>query len=412
MESSTPRLSTPRPSTPPPRTGLLTPPSTGGSRKRVLFVEPQESNKISKRQNKSQVHEGETLSEFFEDSKEGLDIEVDIESTASASPTEGSSVTSDTEISVRASPLSEAPYKSDCKAAVADSVLGFSNSYDVATCVTLEAFPFMKLPLIIRNRVYEYILLVPAIICVRQKHTAYHDERKAFLYAERRELLPGIAYALAQTKVDGFKTRFSRFPSINLNILRTSKEVFMEARAIMYSKCEFEIVKPTDELTPQPDFSIPLFPPGYQRIVTKLNIRIRTFYDLHWLLSGGYNAIRKYYRGLSTLTLILEMDSATKGFGRQWARKESESWVAYIKRLQGQLAGDLFRGAESKNTTIPTCLNLRVLFSGETYDGNSSALTNTTGIAMTDSIKVERVKREELRSALVETWGLFKNGGR
>lgn len=270
----------------------------------------------------------------------------------------------------------------------------------------------MKLPLIIRNMVYEYVLLVPAIICVRQKHTAYHDERKAFLYAERRELLPGIAYALAQTKVDGFKTRFSRFPSINLKILRTSKEVFMEARAIMYSKSEFEIVKPTDELTPQPDFSIPLFPPGYQRIVTKLNIRIRTFYDLHWLLSGGYNAIRKYYRGLSTLTLILEMDSATKGFGRQWARKESESWVAYIKRLQGQLAGDLFRGAESKNTTIPTCLNLRVLFSGETYDGNSSALTNTTGIAMTDSIKVERVKREELRSALVETWGLFKNGGR
>jgi hypothetical protein len=67
MEPSTTRPSTPPPTIPPPHAGLPTPPSTGGSRKRVLILEPQESPVHSKREYRSRVHEGETLSEFFED---------------------------------------------------------------------------------------------------------------------------------------------------------------------------------------------------------------------------------------------------------------------------------------------------------------------------------------------------------
>ena len=82
----------------------------------------------------------------------------------------------------------------------------------------------------------------------------------------------------------------------------------------MYSKNNFDIVKPTDDMAPQPDFSVPLFQSGYQHFLTRLDVRVRTFYDLHWLLNGGYDFVKNYYRGLTTLTLILEPDSATKGF--------------------------------------------------------------------------------------------------
>ncbi|KAF1929208.1 uncharacterized protein M421DRAFT_390023 [Didymella exigua CBS 183.55] len=382
--------STPRPSTPPRRTGLLTPPSTGGLRKRELFVVPQESPTNPRRQNKSHVHEGELLGEYFKDLNEGSDAH---ECSAGDFATSASSTT---------------PGAARFEGPKAQS----ASTTTFVAVLPSGPFPFLKLPLSVRNMIYGHLLVIPAIICVRQKHTVYHDEKKAFLYAERRELLPGIAFDLAQTKVDGFKTHFSRFANINLNILRASKEIFSEARAVMYSKNEFEVVKPSNEQTPEPDFSIPLFPPGYQRLVIRLNIRVRTFYDLDWLLSGGYNVMRNYYRGLDTLTLILEMDSATKGFGRKWSRKKSENWVTYIKRLQRDLADDLFDGVKPRDRTIPTCLNLRVLFSGKTYDGSSGALTEFTGISITDSTKIEQSKHEELRNALVESWELLKKGGR
>lgn len=379
----------------------------------MFIAEPQESHNASKRQNKDQRREGESLNEFFQDFKEGSDNERDIESTASASPAEGSSVTFITEISVGALTTFEAPCTSEREIAVTSSVSEFSDSYDIATCSTFEAFPFMKLPLSVRESVYEHLLVVPALICVRQNHTAYHDEKKAFLYAERRELLPGIAYALAQIKVDGFKTRFSRFPGINLGILRASKEVFTEARAIMYSQGEFEIVKPSSEQTPEPNYSVPLFPPGYQRLVTRLNIRIRTFYDLDWILSGGYNVMKNHYRGLNTLTLILELDSASKGFGRQCARKTDVKWTAHIERLRGELVKDLFENSKSKRAAhIPVWINLRVLFSGEAYVGTSSAPVDTAGLAVTSSTHHEQAKKDELRTALVEAFELCKRSGK
>ncbi|KAF1851716.1 uncharacterized protein K460DRAFT_254509, partial [Cucurbitaria berberidis CBS 394.84] len=272
-------------------------------------------------------------------------------------------------------------------------------------------FPFMMLPLSVRNKVYEYLLVVPGIICVRQKHTSFHDERRAFLYAEHREYLPGIAYALAQLTVDGYKIRFACFAATNINILRASKEIYAEAKTVLYGKNAFEIVKPTNEMSPPPDFSVRLFPSGCQRLVTKLNIRLRSFYDLHWLLSGGYNVIKNHYRGLDTLTLILEMDVASKGFGKEWSRKEQENWRVYVQRLQGNLRKDLFGDTKLvKAKLIPTWINLRVLFGGESYDEKFYTPPNIANAP--DSELVEHTKRDELKRALVEAWELFKKGGK
>ncbi|KAJ4381133.1 hypothetical protein N0V86_003480 [Didymella sp. IMI 355093] len=399
MEPSTPRLSTPRPLTPPP-TGLLTPPSTGGSRKRAQFEEPQESHVSSKRQNKIQFHRGEFLDEFFQDHNEGEEVQIEHESTTSSLSYFGESFAS----SVSA-PLATTFFDEAKAQAVTTNI--------IAPTSPPGPFPFLKLPLSIRDKIYGHLLIVPALIRARQKHTAFHNEQKAFLYAERRELLPGIAYALTQSKVDGFKSRFSRFPNTNLSILRVSKEVFLEARMIMYSKNEFDIVKPSSELAPEPDYSVPLFPPGYQRLVTKLNMRIRTFYDLDWLLGGGYNVIKNYYRGLDILTLVLEIDSATRGYGRRWSRKTNEKWTDHIKRLRDDLGKDLFEVSKSKRAaSIPAWIDLRVLFSGESYVGSSPAPVDTIGVAVASTVKSEQVQRDELKRALTETFELFKKSGK
>ena len=99
--------------------------------------------------------------------------------------------------------------------------------------ISATPFPFMNLPLSIRKKVYETLLVVPGLICVRQNHTSYHNEEKAYLYAETRQLLPGNAYALPQLSVNGSKIRFSCFPFANAAVLRVSKEVYNEAKPIM-----------------------------------------------------------------------------------------------------------------------------------------------------------------------------------
>lgn len=391
-------------STPPPYFLTLTPPPTGGYGKQDSFFRPQETLQLSG------YHVKIKEVEFFEDHKEQSDVASDSDSITNSLPLDNSFIPSKGQSSTAATTFSTSlklpRYTTLDKH-------GSSTSLVSAVDPTIggKPFPFMRLPIFVRNKVYEHLLVIPAIICVRQKHTPFHDERKAFLYVQRRELLPGIAYALAQVKVDGSKSRFARFQGTNLNILRASSEIFNEARAIMYGKNEFEIVKPTDELAPQPDFSIRLFPQGYQRLIIKLNIRIRTFYDLHWLLSGGCNNIKNYYRSLNSLTLVLEIDSATNGFGREWARKREEKWVKYIERLHEELANDLFGGLESKGS-IPTWVNLRVLFSGEPYASNFCDAMNINCVAMNGKMKNELAKREGIRNALVETWELFKKGGK
>jgi hypothetical protein len=381
-----------RPQTPP-LSYPMTPPPTCGHKKRARFAGAEATNAKSSHIITSK--EGESPDAFFEElaSDTELHESSDNETIPSASDTAPSSPISATSETPKTTTLQNHDLFNSLAVAV-----------NVPATLT-GPFLFMELPLSVRKRVYEHLLVIPGLICVRQNHTSLHDETRTFVNAERREFLPGIAYALAQRSVDGYKTRFSRFASTNINILCASKEVYAETKVVLYGKNAFEIVKPTNELCPPPDHSVRLFPTGCQRLVARLNVRIRSFYDLNWLLNGGYNTIKNFYRGLSTLTLILELDSANKGFGKAWSRKESEKWVEYVERLRGEVSKELFRkmkkSANGGTKVVPTWVHLRVLFSGEAYNGIVGGAEG-----------VEKVKRDELRVGLVETWESFKKGTR
>lgn len=271
----------------------------------------------------------------------------------------------------------------------------------------------MKLPLPVRNRVYDFLCVVPALICVRQNHIVYHAERQAYLHAEHRELLPGIAYALAQLTVDGYKFRFARFRSTNVNILQASKKVHAEAKAVMYSANDFEILRPSLEFSPPPNFKIPLFPRGYQGLVRKLNIRIRAFYPLQWLLNGGHADLKDAYRDLDSLTLIFEMEVAQKGFGKRACRIEGEAWVPYVQRLRNLLAVELY-GQVEVDKNMPIWINFRVLFDGDRYDdaaelhhGGLATIAAGSATASSERAK-EDASRLGMKRGLAEAFELFK----
>jgi hypothetical protein len=378
-----------RPTTPPPSSPshayLLTPPPTATFDKRIPLDGGLLDEVSSRRILKSK--EGESPTSFFEDFNEGSDVEGGESSDLETIPS--------SQDSVPASPVSGA--SSSTKDDVLNDDVLFS-SLAVAPSVT-EPFPFLNLPLSIRNKIYEHLLVILALICVRQKRTVSEDQRGAHLHSERRELSPGIAYALPQLTVDGYKVPFSRFASTNSNILLASKEIHTEARTIFYGKNNFDIAKPSTELSPPTDFSVRLFPTGCQRLVTKLCIRIRSFYDLHWLFSGGYNVVKNYYRGINTLTLILELQSTDKAFGRQWARSESEEEDEYVARLQAEVAKGFSGAAKAKKgIKVPAWIKLRVMFSGVV---NSSRVDGA-----------KQIRREELREGLMEAWESFRKGGR
>jgi hypothetical protein len=357
---------------------------------RDSFSDAKLANTVSKRLSKSK--EGESPDAFFGEPQEGSDVELSGYEEVVSSPSSASSA-SDTSVVPQANVVRK---------------LDFSGLLATAGDVppVAEPFHFLDLPLCVRNKVYEYLLVVPGLTCVRQNQSSSQDD-KVYLHAEPRQLLPGIAHALTQLTVSGYKIPFSRFARTNINILLTSKEVFAEAKAILYSKNKFDIIKPSPELTPPPDYSVRLFPPGCQRLVTNLTIRIRSFYDLHWLLSTGKDAIKNFYRGIRSLTLILECESTKKGFARQWVKEEGEKWHVYVKRLQIEIANDAFATEKGKKINkVPTWMNLRVLVSGESYD------EKVKGVDMGVGQAVEQVKRDELRHGLVEAWELFKKGGR
>jgi hypothetical protein len=385
------------PKTPPHSVYPLIPPSTGQSVKLVRFADLAEIDSGSKRL--KQHAESDVLSRLSKQIQENTSDRADKLYTDASLPTEGESATQIATPSVT-------PVHSR-KSIIEKNEFFASLAVAIDTPILEKPFPFMKLPLAIRTRIYEHLVVVPAIICVRQNHTAFHKERQAILYAERRELLPGIAYALTQLTVDGHKSRFSQLAAANVNILRVSKQVHAEAKPIMYSKNEFEIIKPTREMASPVDFSVPLFPSGYQRLVTKLNVRIRSFYDLSWLLGGGYNAIKNYYRGLRTLTLILEMDSSSKSYGKMWSRHCGEEWPGYVQRLQGVVAQDLSGRSKLKNAKkIPVWINLRVLFTGEAYE--KYLIVPGDDISTLGDDLDGLTKRSELKRALPEVWELLK----
>jgi hypothetical protein len=264
----------------------------------------------------------------------------------------------------------------------------------------------MNLPLAIRNRIYDFLLVVPALVCVRQKHSVYHAEKQAYLHAENRELLPGIAYALAQLTVGGYKFRFARFRSTNAGILQVSKEMHNEAKAVMYGANDFEILCPSLKFSPPPNFKVPLFPRGYQRLVHKLSIRIRAFYPLQWLLNGGYAELKDAYRGLETLTLIFEMETAHKGFGKRACKNESEAWVPYVLRLHSLLAAE-FDEHVKVGKHIPVWIDFRVLFDGDRYD--DALEPRFVGAATASSERAEEdALRVSMKRGLAEAFELFK----
>ncbi|KAF1917051.1 hypothetical protein BDU57DRAFT_587875 [Ampelomyces quisqualis] len=342
-----------------------------------------------------QLPEGESFNAFFNELQEGSDVELD------ASEGESISISDDT---LPPSPVSDTTSKANIvnNHALLEALTAPSVAHTVS-----EPFPLFKLPLSVRKSIYEYLLVVPGLICIRQNQTLLYEENQGCLHADSCQLLPGIAHAFNQLSVNGYKIPFSRFATTSINILLASKEVYAEAKPLLYSKNNFDIPRPSTELIPPTDLSVRLFPPGCQRLVAKLNIRIRSFYDLNWLLNSGYTEVKNFYRGLSTLTLILEIDSTNKGFGRQWAKQDGEKWNVYIRRLQMEIGKHAFASSKGKKVmTIPAWINLRVLFGGESYDQDlrGNAVT-TTGIAA-------QPKRDELRNALVEAWELFKKGGR
>lgn len=203
---------------------LLTPPSTGVFRKIVRFDIDRRSPTKSKRHylNARKDADESALVEYAELDDSGDDSDISIENCHIASDPPSPMQISLSSVS-----------KNEALVNTSDELLLATPSSPVASIPT-SPFPFMKLPLSIRKKVYEALLVVPGLICVRQNHTSYHNEEKAFLYAETRLLLPGIAYALPQITVGGFKARFSRFRYVNAGILRVSKEIHTEAKAVMY----------------------------------------------------------------------------------------------------------------------------------------------------------------------------------
>lgn len=286
----------------------------------------------------------------------------------------------------------------------------------VSSHLDIDPFPFEKLPLSVRNRVYDYLLVVPALICVRQKHTTYHHDKNAYLAIEQQNLLPGIAHAAAQLTVDGFKFRFSRFRSTNVSILQTSKKIYAETRAVLYGSNDFEIRCPSLEFNPPPNFKIRLFPSGCQGLVRNLNIRFRAFYPLQWLLYGGYAEIKDAYCSLATLTLIFELETARKGFAKLACKREGESWTSYVERLQRLLAAQ-FLAQDANAKMFPAWINFRVLFDGDRYDDvldlhHVGIVGLTVSAGMLGTVASERAQEDALRMdikrGLAEAFELVK----
>lgn len=385
-----------RPATPPPPS-LLTPPPTGGFDKRVKFMDEELTDTVSKRLSKSK--EGESPTGFFEEFEEGSDVEIDESEEEPASPIVDSPLTSPTSV---ASSTPEAE-------SFAKNHLFASEAVTAVSCNITEPFRLLELPLFLRTKVYEHLLVVPGLICVRQKQATLDESDEGYLFAQPRELLPGIDHASVQLPVNGPSIPFSRFSSTNINILLASKDIHAEAKAVLYGKNNFEIPHPSTELNPPTDYSVRLFPPGCQRLVTKLNMRIRSFYDLDWLITGGCNDIKNFYRGLHTLMLILEIDSVKRGFGRQWARQEGEKWAAYVMRLQIEIAKYAYAVGKGKEVKVmPDWIILHVLFGGEYYDEKFRA---TVAATAGTGASTEQAKRDELRASLVEAWEMFKRSG-
>lgn len=372
---------------PPPQLSYpLTPPPTAGFDKRDSF----DGIKVAsaKPSRSTLVKEGESLTELLDDPQEASDIELSDSEELTLSPT------------ISTEPASPAPSISSPKSNTTE--LQHLLTTPIKAPAVTEPFRFLELPVSIRNKIYHHLLTIPALICLHQKHTGPHGPDPTSTQFQDRVLLPGIASASAYLTVAGLGIPFPRFALTNPSILLASKEIFAEAKGVLYTANIFAIPRPSTELTPPCDFSVRLFPPGCQRLITSLTVRMRSFYDLGWLLDGGCNVVKNYYRGVESLVLVLEIDDVNRGFGKQWAKQEGEKWDGYVKRLRGEIVRDWGKKGAGEGKAVPRWIRLRVVFGGERYIGELSATVNA----------VEQAKRGELRSALVEAWEGCKKGGK
>ncbi|KAF2017154.1 hypothetical protein BU24DRAFT_420180 [Aaosphaeria arxii CBS 175.79] len=262
----------------------------------------------------------------------------------------------------------------------------------------------MGLPLKVREIIYGDLLTVPSLICLRQNQTVHSKEDGAYVFAEHRELLSGISFALTQTAVDGLKSRVHRHESFNIAILRVSRQVFTETRKVFYGCNEFQLFNRTPETSPPVDFSVPLFPPGYARFVKNITICAHHVYGLGYLLKGGHKDLKNRYRNLQRLTLVLELESSIKNYGKQFTRARSEDWPTYVARVQAILQQETYN-CQGISKSVPSWVELKALFIGDRYiEGHKNSNINRPTLVASD----ELTRRAEIKSAITDAFNHFK----
>jgi hypothetical protein len=272
-----------------------------------------------------------------------------------------------------------------------------------------QNFDFMRLPFTIRKRVYTLLLTVPALVCVRQRRTPTYNECNAYLFAEHKELLPGIAFVLTQATVRGVKARFSSSSYSNANILCVSKQIYNEAKPVLYGVNNFELANLTKETSPAVNFRVPLFPIGYQRHIKHLTVRANAIYGFQYIVkNGGHAEMKNAYRGVEDLTLILEIESIKRGYGKLLVRLDEEKWVTYVKRIHRLLQLELFDCA-SLCKSIPIWVNFKALFVGDIFIDKIGGVDTRD---MNVSASEVDVRETQLKAAVSEAFELFKKGGK
>ncbi|KAH9875056.1 hypothetical protein J1614_004544 [Plenodomus biglobosus] len=300
-----------RPRTPSPAPYLLTPPPTGVPKKRVRLSHVEVSKVSSGSSTKSNKGESPNAisEEILKDSDGDLGEMSESESTTTSNNTTPAVASSDT---TATSVASERSIREKL-----DQFATLDLAFDTPVAVT-KPFPF-KLPISVRNRIYEHLLVVPAIICVRQNHTSYHDEKKPSCTLSAASFFPVLR--MLSPKSSSMASKYNSSASAP----PTSISFVLTAKSMLKPRL-FYTARMTSRSSSRPMNSHHRLITActYSHLAASALSRLHSFYDLQWLLSGDYNAIKNYYRGLVSLTLIVEKQSKNKGFGKKWARKEEE----------------------------------------------------------------------------------------
>lgn len=277
---------------------------------------------------------------------------------------------------------------------------------------------FMKLPQKIRKRIYSLVLTVPAVICVRQNRTPFEHYPLAYSNTDEIKLLPGMSIALTQMGTFCFKSRVQSFKNFNVAILKTNSKVYSEAKKVLYGSNTFDFLNLTKETAPPAEFRIPLFPPGCARMIRSICIRSPTIYAFRWMMTSGHSELKNFYRSLECLTLVLEIDNLSKGWGKKLIRHHHEKWTVYTKRIVAYIATEIFNCVGIAKR-IPPWIHLHVMFEGERY--SDTFLLNRDNIRVkakgledmngTDTDEVD-AKKQDLKRAMGEAFEIFKKGRR